>query len=559
MMKKHLVMAVVPFLAMGCGDDLVDADGDGIADGVREPNTVTVVTPATPKGTVSGQVLGTDLRPLSEVTVEMTIGSSAEAVTATTDAKGNFTYTNVPGGAEVLLTISKAGYATLRAGATVPTSAGNVPINNGNASFGAITLARLDGTLNFLVVTPQGRPAAGARATLEATPAGSIRSGDASSSMVNSVVVEGIANDQGLVSFTGIPSASELARLTRSGSNPEYRLWVSPMDSNADGIPETGGYVSTYTAAEVVSNSTTRLISLPYSRPQNVPLSIESSNVASLRGAAADMHPLRNLVRPGEPIHLFFNQPIQPGSLFVRMTGEDAGELLPVTTSVANGGYSATINPGGSIADGQEYNIDLRAVSSEGGSMYARTGFFFTGDASTVRQMSIVAARYQERSLVGSEAASQLNSNEEVFLSFNHPIVRPSNVTGHVYAHVNWDIGGPMPGVIGDYPGELNNPTGFLLSPEEPTAPVQTRNPAELPVFDIVESGYTTRWKFTYIGTNVIPSTSFGGLEMVVKFSDLPLRSINGTYENYMGQPLTEDLSVTGLVQQPAPVSSPAP
>lgn len=553
-MKKHLVMAVVPFLAFGCGDDLVDSDGDGIADGVRVPDSVTVVSPANPKGTVSGQVLSTALLPLSDVTVEMTIGSSAAPVEALTDGKGNFTYTNVPAGAQVLLTFSKAGFATLRAQATVPSSAGNVPINNGNASFGPITLARLDGTLNFLVVSPTGRPAANVRATLEATPAGSISSGDTSSSMVSSVVVEATANDQGLLSFTGIPSASELARLRNGGG--QYKLWVSPLDANADGIPETGGFVNTYSGAEVVSNSTTRLISLPFSRPQNVPLSIESSNVSSLRGGGADFHPLRNLVRVGEPIHLFFNQPIQQGSLFARLTDEYARESLNVTATVNNGGYSATITPGGTV-DGKEYNLSVRAVSAEGGSMYSRTGFFFTGDASTVRQTSITEARYQETSAANTGPASQLNEGERVFLSFNHPITRPSIVPQDVYAHVNWDIGGTTPGVIGDYPGEMNHPVGFPLVAVEPTAPIATRDPAELPVFQIDSSGYTTRWAFYFYGTNLIPSNRFGGVEIVVKFSALPSRSINGTYESYMGHPLTADLSVVGLVQQPAPVPVP--
>ncbi|WIG94559.1 carboxypeptidase-like regulatory domain-containing protein [Myxococcus sp. SDU36] len=557
MMKKHLVMAVVPFLAFGCGDDLVDADGDGIADGVRVPDSVTVVTPANPKGTVSGQVLSTNLQPLGDVTVEMTIGSSAEPVAALSDTKGNFTYTNVPGGAQVLLTFSKAGYATLRAQATVPTTAGNVPINNGNASFGPITLTRLDGTLNFLVVTPTGRPAAGTRATLEATPAGSINNGDNSSSMVSSVVVEATANEQGLLSFTGIPSASELARL-RNGAG-QYKLWVSPMDSNGDGIPETGGYVSTYSGAEVVANGTTRLISLPYSRPQNVPLSIESSNVASLRGAAADLHPLRNLVRPGEPIHVFFNQPIQQGSLSVRMTSENAAELLPVTTSVANGGYSATINPGGAIADGREYNIDVRAVSAEGGSMYARTGFFFTGDASAVRQMSITEARYQEMDTGSEVTATQLNSGEIVYLTFNHPISRAFTTGGHVYVRFHRNIAGPVAPVgsgIGDSVGEHSNATGFELQPSEPTRPLPTRIPNENPAFTIVNSGYTSRWAFTYIG-NPIQSHEFSTVQMEVYFSELPSRAIMGSYENYMGQPLVSNLTVTGVVQQPAAVPVP--
>ncbi|WNZ62817.1 carboxypeptidase-like regulatory domain-containing protein [Myxococcus sp. MxC21-1] len=541
MMKKHLVMAVVPFLAFGCGDDLVDADGDGIADGVREPDTVTVVTPANPKGTVSGQVLSTDLRPLTEVTVEMTIGSSAEPVSAISDAKGNFTYKNVPAGSHVLLTFSKAGYATLRATAQVPSSAGNVPINNGNASFGPITLARLDGTLNFLVVTPQGRPAAGVRATLEATPAGAISNGDESSSMVSSVVVEATANEQGLLTFTGIPSAAELARL-RNG-NGEYRLWVSPIDANGDGIPDTGGYVSTYSGAEVVANSTTRLISLPYSRPQNVPLSIESSNVASLRGGGADFHPLRNLVRPGELIHLFFNQPIQQGSLLVRMTDEYARESLGVTATVNNGGYSATINPGGTV-EGKEYNLDVRAVSAEGGSLYSTMGYFFAGAATGPQQATAIAeARYQETSAIGTPT---LNPGELVYINFSHPVARTFTSGQHVQVFFDADINNS--GAPGDAVGEVGYPIGFDLYIDEPDRPVPTRTPAETPVFDIRLSNYSTRYYFVYAGTVALTPSS---APLQVGFSALGSREINGTYENIWGQPLSTDLSIRGIAVQP--------
>lgn len=298
-MKKHLVFAVVPFLALGCGEDLKDENGDGIADGVREPDSVTVVTPANPKGTVSGQVLGTNLAALADVSVEMTIGSAADPVAATTDAKGNFEFTDVPAGAQVLLTFSKAGYATLRASSTVPSSAGNVPINNGNASFGPITLAKLDGKMNFLVVRPDGRPAARAKGTLEATPAGSIilSNGDNTSQVVSTVVVEAETNDQGLLTFSGIPSAAELARL-RNGQGV-YKLFVSPI-TDTNGVPETGGYVDSYFGSDVVANSTTRLIQLPFTRPQNTALNVESSNVGTLRGAT-DTDPLRNMYPPASP------------------------------------------------------------------------------------------------------------------------------------------------------------------------------------------------------------------------------------------------------------------
>src|SRR6218665_793345 len=131
-MKKHWAF-VVPLLVMGCGPE--DSNGDGIADGILKPDSVSVVAPATPKGTVSGQVLDTRLaRPAAGAGGELLVGRDqwGSELAAQRDAAGNFMFANVPAGSSVLVTASKAGYATLRASADVPSSAGNIPINNGN-------------------------------------------------------------------------------------------------------------------------------------------------------------------------------------------------------------------------------------------------------------------------------------------------------------------------------------------------------------------------------------------------------------------------------------------
>ena len=558
-MKKHLVFAVVPFLALGCGDELKDENGDGIADGVREPDSVTVVTPANPKGTVSGQVLGTDLKPLGEASVKMTIGSSAEPVAATTDAEGNFEFTDVPAGAQVLLTFTKQGYATLRASSEVPSSAGNVPINNGNASFGPITLAKLDGTLNFLLVTPQGRPAAGVKATLEATPAGSIILGNYENTarVVSTVVVEATSNEQGALVFTGVPSAPEMARLSQG--NGKYNLWVSPMDSDNNGVPETGGYVDTYGGSDVVANSTIRIINLPFTRQTGSALTVESSNVASLRGSV-DFDPLRNMIRPGEPIHLFFNQPIQTGSMLARLTDEYGRELLNVNTAVNNGGYSATITPAVSLQEGKEYNLDLRAVSAEGGSIYSNTGFFFVGDQTSPRPVTIAEVRYQETSTT-APTATQINPGEKMYVNFSAPIARAYNVNSpafgpyvQVFFNANIaDASASSLNVIGDVQGELGNANGFDLIIDEPTAPIQTRTPAETSAFVLTPSRYSTRYSFFYGGAFPLSPSN---LTVQVAFSKLPNRasgSTNGIYESIWGQPVTNDMTVGVVATQNVP------
>jgi hypothetical protein len=553
---KKLVMALVPFVMFGCGEDPVDANNDGVADGVRDPNNVSVVVPATPRGTVSGQVLGTNLAPLAGVDVALTIGgASADSRKAQTNGEGNFVFADVPGGAQVLLTFSRSGYATLRASSVVPSTAGNVPINNGNASFGPITLAQLNGSLRFLVVGPTGLPVNGARGTIEASPSGAIILGNNENTpeTVSNVVVEATSNASGVLTFEGIPSAAELGRLDGS-----YRVWVAPVDANNDGIPETGGFTAEYQGDTIVGSSTPRLINLPFART-SANLTVENSNVGTLRGAS-DFDPLRNMVRPGEPIHLFFNHAVQPNSMLVRLTDEFSKESLPITATPGNGGYSATLTPGSGIQEGKEYNMTFRAVSLEGGSIFTRSAFFFGGDPTTPRAATLAEVRYQETTLPPATTAQQINSGETLYVNFNVPVSK-FGFGANVQVFFNADIDGN--GTIGGASfGEVGNTSGigFDLSNAEPTAPYATRTPAELPVFPIIQSGYSTRFSFTYIGCGgatgcreLNPTNT----SVVVAFSKLPSRSSTDYYETIWGQPIIADMTATGIAQQAAPTPPP--
>ncbi|MGE6757114.1 carboxypeptidase-like regulatory domain-containing protein [Corallococcus interemptor] len=570
-MKKQVLMAVLPLMVWGCGDP-TDADNDGVADGIRDPNNVSVVVPSTPKGTVSGQVLSTTLQPIADVQVAMTIGSQPTGKSATTDASGNFVMTDVPAGAQVLLTFSKSGYSTLRATSTVPSSAGTVPINNGNASFGPVTLTQLNGSLSVNVVTPQGRPAVGAKGVLEVDKAGSVilSNYDQANSVVSKVYVEATADANGVMTFNGIPAGIELARL-----NGSYNLWIAPMDSNGDGVVDTGGYSHSYSGSTIVTTQSTYLAQLNYSKPTGTGnLAVAGSNVGSLR-SLVETDPLRNMVRPGEPIYVYFNQPVQPGSLLVRLTDEYAKESLPVTASVNVGGYSATINPaGGIVQEGKEYNIFVRAVAAEGGSNFSQTGFFFGGEQSTPRATSIAEARYKEGTTVSPDNFL-INAGEKVYINFSAPLQGPTPLVGfpdnRVYVFIDADITENGANATGknDDPGEKGNTTGvgFVLMMEEPLAPYITNsaNP-ELPVFSILPSTFSSRYYFVYsnapenlpaAGANAVPLKPLNptGLNLTVAFSKLQLRT-SATYENIWGQPVTEDLAVTTVVQQPPPTSN---
>ncbi|WP_257462790.1 carboxypeptidase-like regulatory domain-containing protein [Archangium lipolyticum] len=444
-MKKHWAV-VLPLLVIGCkGPD--DVDQDGIVDGVREPDTVSVVAPANPKGTVSGQVLTTRMEPLSGVSVGMTIGSATtdKPVTATTDASGNFMFTNVPAGSNVLLTISKQGYATLRTSALVPSNAGNIPINNGNANIGAVALTETNSTLRFTLVTPSGRPAAGAQAYLEATPAGTISIDGTSTTAVSSVVVMAQADALGVVTFERVPAPAELARIGGTGTAAGgYRLWVDPIDLNTDGIFDAGGYARKIDASALMTYGGSQLIQLPAPRtdagsvdPSNpdqaagfgiLATNLPSLNFATITDAAKKVEakrPIRNLLRPGESIFISFTQPVAKDSLLAILTDEFGREKLDLTVAASATGDSYSLTPAASaIREGQEYNLILRATSAYDGSVKTWKGFFVSGDPKTPRPAQLVSAAFKDSATTGTPGV--LDQGECVILTFNQLMIQNS-------------------------------------------------------------------------------------------------------------------------------------
>ncbi len=280
MMKRiGLLLAATTFLG-ACGSDdpaptyitIQQPGGDGgpsESGDAGDTVTRTVTEPVSPLGTVSGQVLDIDLVPLGGATIELMIGSQTAPRSATTDDKGFFAFDQVPGGSQVLLSFTKAGYATLRATSTVPATAGNHPLENANASLGPVLLAKLDGSISFRVALPNTQPAVGAVGTLRVTPAGTVivANSDFTSSMVSVITSTAVADAQGVLEFKNVPSPTTMTRF----NGGQYQLAIAPMDQNADGVAETGGYTTTYTAAAVITAGNLPVVTLAAPQSSGAP------------------------------------------------------------------------------------------------------------------------------------------------------------------------------------------------------------------------------------------------------------------------------------------------
>ncbi|HLL00760.1 MAG TPA: carboxypeptidase regulatory-like domain-containing protein [Myxococcaceae bacterium] len=550
-MKKLVMAAVIPVLAMGCGDEMVDANGDGIADGVQTPDNVSVVVPAKPRGTVSGQVLTTEQQPLVGATVTLTIGSTIASNTATTDQSGNFSFKDIPGGAQVLLTFSSPGYASLRAVSTVPNEAGNIPINDGNASFGPVVLSRTNGTVRFSATAPTGRPAEGVKASLEVLNAGTILFGP-TTQVTSTVVAEATADAQGVFTFNNVPPPAELDRLRGT-----YRLIIHAHDANGDGVLESNGETQDYSGEDILTGANAKPLALSYTyAPTN--LRVNFTNLTAIRGGSRA--PQFNMIRPGDSIFIGFDQPVQPNSVVVGLTDEYGNSNLSISKAFSTGNTVLTLTPQG-IQPGKEYNLYYRAVTTTGSSSNGNTVAFFGGDPASPPAISIDNVRFQE----SGTNNGLIENGESVYVTFNQvlfPRLNPfSPQLAYVYVHADLNNSGRLGDATGErdpLTGRTAGPnSGFPLVSDEPTAPIATKSPAERPVFPIGTSGYTTRFRFVYsppqlptgLYTPLNPTSNF---PVFIHFSNLS--PTTDAYESGWGVPQMADITINGSSITPIPI-----
>jgi methionine-rich copper-binding protein CopC len=506
--------AVLSLTALACACGPTDADGDGIADGIRTPDNVSLVAPSTPQGSISGHVLTTRFTPLAGAQVTLSVGAPGEGGPRTTqsDAGGAFHFDKVPAGAQVLVTLSKEGFGTARQTVTVPSSAGNFPINHGNAVVGPFALTELNGSLKLQIITHSGRPAKGARAQVQASPAAVLLSESGTFGPgQGAVVVEATADDAGLLTFTGLPGAVELARLTG-----RYDVHVQPIDEDGDGIFDSAGRFVTYTAQLIATDPSPRLVQLEDARAPGA-VQLLATNVASLKSAGSP--PNQNFLKAGEAVHLVFNQAITTSGLVVQLTDELAKQSLSVAATVADPGNVLVLTPSSTIEPGREYNLRVRVTSQDSGTQLQATGYFFGGEVGSPITAALHSIQYRDEVTDG-----QLSLGEHVFVRLTVPVGQAQN-GGGLQAFFNYDLDGS--GNISDSIGELGNASGFPVSLDEPTG----TGTGDL--FPVVPSGYTTRLRFQYFGSATVPNQA----SVHVAFDKTPSY---GAYQTLWGEALTK-------------------
>lgn len=539
-MSRILIGSALVFLA-ACANSQ-DLNGDGIADAEqtgRSPNTVQLVAPSAPVGTVSGLVMTSLQTAIEGVNVTLLIGDGTDAAhiyKTTTTTDGAYVFKEVPGGAEGQLLFSKTGYSNAKVAVSVPATGGNIPINNGNGNGGVVTLAQLDTTVKFHVYTAAGEPAKGARALLEVSgTAWRTFNGSAGGSAGNySGVAE--ADDTGTLTFTGAPNPEEMVRL----NDPKFNLTIGALDTNNDDVPEFLGLIRGWNASELFL-SPVRSVVLPDARI-NAPLNIAGSNVESFTVAASP--PYRNAVKASEPINIVFNQAITQADAtrLVKIVQEDCQTPVPamVTSRAPN---LLTITPSAPWTLGDRYNIIVRATGLESGTTVDFIGYFFAIDATAPRPLS-QTGQFQVRKRGGNMLASALQPGDSLNVMFDTPItLQPGGPAASVYVSLDLNGDGVVGGNMGA--GELNGPagTGFQFTNNEQT----TANDPAAGSFTCKQSGYSKRWSIN------IPFASFPAMGSIA--ASTPLRVIfpkdntsSDTYQTAWGSPVTADVNGTLVV-----------
>ena len=520
-MKRLFVFAsLLALAACGSGGTGQDLNGDGIDDPANPlvPDSVTTVTPSSPKGRVSGRV--TDMKGAPLAGAEVVVSSTDPTVsTAITDALGLFFVDKLTGGSTVGVFVKMAGFAPAWTTALVPGATGNFPLNDGEIFVGTLALLPVsDDAVTFNVLGYDGAPIDGT-ATLVVTPGFVLNSGK--NEGMGSISVSGTVT-AGVLTFSGVPKPQEAAWMSTAGIDVRYTVYVNPLvDATGAGY---GGLIFPVLAKDLLTDPWNRTLVLP-APTGNEALAILATNVQNLRSSTPS--PARdNLIAKSETIYVVFNQPIAD-DLFVEIRN-DEGALkdsvaIPINLPVKNAlGTELQITaraPG--FTDGQKYNLVIQASPrfNPAGGIVTFSGPFFGGDATAPKQLQAPTVSVQERALTHNGVWDLTETLEIVFDKY---IGRGDSTPLTLPVFFENDLNNN--GEIGDAPGELgsNQPICITDSESVPSWLTGAKESGYSKRFAIAGSqiiGYITPVDISSLSTNVVFSESFkcpgGGLHSV--------------------------------------------
>jgi hypothetical protein len=519
-----------------------DVNGDGIVDGVRDPNSVSQVAPSTPVGTISGVVVNSLNAGIEGVRVVMIVGEGAGAARSyetTTNSDGAYFFKDAPGGSNAQLLFSKTGYSNARLNGFIPGTAGNFPINDGNGNAGVITLTQLNGTLKFRVYTAQGRPAKGAKAYLEVLSTAFQTTSGVYGTAIGNFSGAADVDENGLLTFTGTPDVAEIARI---GSNINYTLTIGALDEDSppDGRADALGLIQPMQAGSLFTNPDRTFILGDARVTQTGTLSISATNLESFSatGMAPYSPPYRNAVKANDPITIVFNQPITQvdTTRLVKVVQEDCqtNVAVAVTQRAPN---VLSIAPTSAWTLGNRYNIIVRATGLDTGNTVDFIGFFFAIDATAPRPLS-TAASFQVRKVAPNTMSNALQPNDILNVLFDTPIINQGGPAARAIVNLDLNGDGSTGGMAGA--GEFNGPagTGFVLTNNEQ---LSATDPSQ-GTFNCKASGYSSRWSIS-IGTfpmsNAIPANT--GMRVVFAKD----QQASDTFQTAWGSPVAADVNGT--------------
>lgn len=440
------------------GDEIVDADGDGVADGVQEPNNVTVVTPTRPQGFVAGLLRDAQNgEPLAGVAVRLSLGGLSAAIVPelTTEADGAFEFGPLPAGATFALHFEAAGYAPVDlSGLIIDDTAGDFPVNNGGLFLGPIQMLRTEGQFTVQVVSQEGTPVQGARVTME-TAVRYLVDGQAQGRFD----ANGATDADGRVTVTGLPDVWALPPSYDAVAGLAVR--VSPVDLDGDGVTDFAGVTRTFTGREVREGGAIPLLVLP--APVTQGLAVIASNVAGLLGVNANPA----VIEADETVQVVFNKAIDRESLVIDMRDE-VGELVVTTVVVSGVENILAIGAASGFEAGREYNLAVRVQAADDTPLdvLERATPFFVRDE---RDRAITVTG---QFLDVNDDGEWGNGGDRVEIVVSTPIGRPrANPAFVAELYLDLDLNGTS--TVGDAPGELPRggrpyPAPILVNAAEP-------------------------------------------------------------------------------------------